>query len=193
MQNSKWYSAIKQFNGFSGIQLLLIAFVLANFTSSKGMAQTVAPSIINTAGKSSKVGYYNFDWSLGESAAIHTLAQGNMMLTNGFLQYNIANQPLQNSNLSWQIGDIITFPNPVKDVVEIDILHGNKGRINIQLQDVNAQVLKEKSIDYNGIGAIEKWQMGNLPAGQYLLSIQQLSPVTGGIIKNGGFKIIKNQ
>jgi hypothetical protein len=41
------------------------------------------------------------------------------------------------------------------------------------------------------MGAIEKWNLSGLTAGQYFLNIRQMDAVTGRLMKSGAFKILK--
>ena len=71
------------------------------------------------------------------------------------------------------------------------ILHANKGKHQIELLDVIGSKLKQVQLYYNGMGALESWNLGGLPAGQYILNIRQTHPVTGILMKKGAYKILK--
>jgi hypothetical protein len=57
--------------------------------------------------------------------------------------------------------------------------------------DVIGAKLKQVQLYYNGMGALESWNLGGLPAGQYILNIRQTHPVTGRLVKKGAYKILK--
>jgi hypothetical protein len=79
----------------------------------------------------------------------------------------------------------------LKDLVEINILHGLKGKLIIELVDNKGNKLKNVQLQYNGIGLFEKWNLSGLTAGQYLISISQLDPITGRVVKSGSYQIVK--
>jgi Secretion system C-terminal sorting domain len=173
-------------------QKATIALLLLFFVWSTTQAQQPAyPSTINVAGQSSTVGNYALEWSVGESAAITTMNNNNLLVTNGLLQYNVENQPEVNLIASFLPGEIRIYPNPVKNILHINILHANKGKHQIELLDVIGAKLKQVQLYYNGMGALESWNLGGLPAGQYILNIRQTHPVTGRLVKKGAYKILK--
>ena len=73
----------------------LLPFILLFFVMPSS-AQTAAPYAVNIAGNQVSVANYNFEWSVGESAAITTMGNSNLLVTNGLLQYNVENQPEKN-------------------------------------------------------------------------------------------------
>lgn len=154
-------------------------------------AQSISPSIINTTGHSVSSGNFHIEWSVGESA-ISTMSNGNLVVTSGVLQPYVANQP-QIRNLAglWLPDEIRVYPNPTRDIIEINILHRFKGKNKLELVDMQGRKVMETQFEYNGAGRIEKWNLSKLVAGEYFLYIQQLSPVTGKTIKRGAFKILK--
>ena len=173
-------------------QKATVAILLLFFISSTTQAQQAAyPSTINVAGQSSTVDNYALEWSVGESAAITTMNNSNLLVTNGLLQYNVENQPEVNLIASFLPGEIRVYPNPVKNILHINILHANKGKHQIELLDAIGAKLKQVQLNYNGMGALESWNLGGLPAGQYILNIRQTHPVTGRLVKKGAYKILK--
>jgi len=170
----------------------LLIFLLIFFVWSTTHAQQAAyPSTINVAGQFSTVGNYALEWSVGESAAITTMNNNDLLVTNGLLQYNVENQTEVNLIASFLPNEIRIYPNPVKNILYINILHANKGKHQIELLDVIGAKLKQVQLYYYGMGALESWNLGGLPAGQYILNIRQTHPVTGRLVKKGAYKILK--
>ena len=64
-----------------GVQICLLLLASANYCS----AQMVLPSTLNASGATASKGYFSFDWSVGESAAVSTLANSSLMVTQGVL------------------------------------------------------------------------------------------------------------
>ena len=164
---------------------ILLFFVLAS------TAQTTAPYAVNIAGNQVSVANYNFEWSVGESAAITTMGNSNLLVTNGLLQYNVENQPETNLIASFLPNEIRVYPNPVKNILDINILHANKGKHQIELLDAKGIKIKDVQLVYNGMGALESWNLSGLPTGQYILNIRQMHSVNGRLVKKGAYKILK--
>lgn len=154
-------------------------------------AQTISTYAVNSAGNLISSGKYNYEWSVGESTVITTMNNSNLMFTNGFLQYNVQNQPASSLVPTFLPEEIKVGPNPTINLVEINILHADKGKIQIELMDNKGNKIKVTQLDYVGLGAFEKWNLGGLPAGQYLINIRQRDPVHGRLLKKGAYQIVK--
>ena len=151
-----------------------------------------APYAINIAGNQVTKGNYSIEWSVGESAAINIMDNSDLyVFTNGLLQYSVQNQTENNLVASFLTNEIRMYPNPIKNELYINILHSSKGNDMIELLDEKGVKLKEKIVVYNGMGALEIWNLSGLKAGQYFVNIRHTHPVTGRLIKKGAFKIFK--
>ena len=169
--------------------LLFFAFILCG---SEVSAQLSAPYAINIAGNQITKGNYSVEWSVGESAAVNIMDNSDRYLfTNGLLQYSVQNQTENNLVASFLTNEVRVYPNPVKNELYINILHASKGNDMIELLDEKGVKLKEKIVVYNGMGALEIWNLAGLKAGQYFVNIRHTHPVTGRLIKKGAFKILK--
>jgi hypothetical protein len=167
---------------------LIIPLLLFSLFST---AQSIYPSTVNATGQSSSFGNFRFEWSVGESAAINTMSSSNLLVTNGLLQYYVENQPDHNIIANWLPSEVTVYPNPVRNILEINILHSIVGKEKIELFDIKGGKLMEKQFEYTGMGVLEKLNLSGLTAGQYILSIQQISPITGRVFKKGTYKILK--
>ena len=160
-------------------------------------AQTVLPSTLNATGATASNGYYSFDWSVGESTAITTIASGNSMLTQGVLQYHSGNVVDRNLAMIWFPNEVRLFPNPVNNYLEVNFKHLIPGTIHLELSSQSGQILWQKELYYNGVSRIEKLNMSGLPAGIYTLYIlQNRVPDNYGsrnYYKRGAFNIVKVQ
>ncbi len=171
-------------------------FLLLFFTSilcvSAVSAQLTAPYAINIAGNQITKGNYSIEWSVGESAATNIMDNSDhYVFTNGLLQYNVENQTETNLVASFLTNEVRVYPNPIRNELYINILHASKGNDLIELLDEKGTKLKEKVVVYNGMGALENWNLSGLKAGQYFLNIRHTHPVTGRLIKKGAYKILK--
>ena len=170
----------------------LLLFFASIFFGGAATAQLSAPYAINIAGNQVIKGNYSVEWSVGESAAINIMDNSDLYLfTNGLLQYSVHNQAENNLVPSFLTNEVVVYPNPVRNELHINILHASKGNDLIELLDGKGTKLKEKIVVYNGMGALEIWNLGWLKAGQYFVNIRHTHPVTGRLIKKGAFKILK--
>jgi len=169
---------------------LFFCFLIAGLFSE---AQSVSPSTINVTGQSATFDNYQFEWSVGESASIITSSNSNLVITSGVLQSTATAQAAPNTANTFLPGEIKIYPNPTRDIVEINILHRIAGKNKLELFDSRGRKVMEKQFEYNGTGMVEKWDLSKLAAGQYFLSIQLFDPANGGTGKKGAFKIIKIQ
>ena len=120
---------------------------------------------VNITGLSTTVENYRLDCCVGESSTNSTMFKGDLLLTNGLLQYSVENQPEANLVPNFLAGEIIIYPNPVKNILNINILHANTGKHQLELLDVAGAKIKEVQLVYNGLGALQKWNLSGLPGG----------------------------
>jgi hypothetical protein len=173
------------------MRLTTVLSILFFLNTNACLAQLASPGTVNVSGESASFDKYRFEWSLGESVAITTMENSNLLVTNGFLQFNVQNQPAANLVKSFLSDEIRVYPNPVKNILEINILHANKGKHQIELLDAKGGKIKEVQLVYDGMGALEKWNLSGLPTGQYILNIRQMHPVNGRVVKKRAYKILK--
>lgn len=175
------------------MRLTTVLSILFFLNTNPCLAQSMSPGTVNVSGESASFDKYRFEWSLGESVAITTMSNSNsnLLVTNGFLQFNVQNQPAANQVKSFLPDEIRVYPNPVKDILEINIRLVNEGPLKIELLDAHGNEVMPGLLNYTGMGAIQKWNVSLFPAGQYFLYILQKDAVTGKLMKSGAFKILK--
>ena len=84
----------------------------------------------------------------GESVSITTIDNSNLLVTNSLLQFNVENQPEANLVNSFLPDEIRVYPNPVVNILDINILHANKGKHQIELLDAIGLKIKEQQLNY---------------------------------------------
>ena len=169
-----------------------LLFLIAILCGGVASAQLSAPYAINIAGNQITKGNYSVEWSVGESAAVNIMDNSDRYLfTNGLLQYSVQNQTENNLAPTFLTNEVRVYPNPVRNELYINILHASKGNDQLELLDEKGVKVKEKIVVYNGMGALEVWNLSGLTAGQYFLNIRHTHPVTGRLVKKGAYKILK--
>lgn len=156
-------------------------------------AQTIEPSTINVTGGYKNTGNYQFEWSVGEATSVVTMSNSNIVITTGVLQSFVAFQPELNTIENWLASEIKVYPNPTRDIVEINILHRLSGKNKLELYDMQGKKVMETQFEYYGTGRVERWDLSKFTAGTYILHIIQLNTSTGQPVKKGAFKILKIQ
>jgi len=168
--------------------LLLTVSIFFSFVSH---SQSVAPFILNSTGGTNMYTFYRFEWSFAEAIAIETMTTPTLQVTNGVLQPGTHNPATVHNTGSWDPDEIKIFPNPTRDLLEIDIFSKHSGWLSINLFDEEGKFYGRKELGYYGVGQIIKWNFALYASGAYFLNIQ-LKPATGtSVEKNGTFKVIK--
>jgi len=165
------------------------------FLLSDCYSQIITPTVINSAGGSSVLGYYQYEWSIGELALIGQMNNSNhsLIITNGFLQpYTLHPERGINGNNIFNGDEIKIFPNPASDYVEINFFTKQRGHITLNLYDVSGKIVYTETVQSNGIDLIQRIPVNHLPSNVYMLHIN-LDSDNGAVSKRGAYKIIKVQ
>jgi hypothetical protein len=180
--------------------LFLISFSLLFCTTI--FSQSIFTSTLNSTGDTKKLSAtsprfpnYFFEWSVGESTIITTNTAGNFQVTHGLLQGYLLIDPMVPENGIWFPDEIKIYPNPVVTDFTLELLSSVKGVVEFSLLDTKGATIFRRSINYQGTGQTERFNIGYLPFGYYLLRVTMKGfPESGGyLIKQGGFKIIKTR
>ncbi len=142
----------------------------------------LTPSVISSAGGVGQYSAIQLEWTLGETA-IGTVSETSRMYTVGFNQPIIVQQNLLSKNIN--NGSLVkVFPNPVKDIltVQIQLVHSNTAKII--LSDIFGETMTERSVK-TSLTTINI-PLQNLIAGIYFLRVLDLN---GNQLSN--YKIIK--
>jgi len=173
------------FKSFTIAGMLLIGI------TSQSAAQADIQQVINATGGTSLNGGVSMDWSIGELALVNQMdAPGDKFrLTNGFLQpYSIHGYHKEKS--FFEKSDIKVYPNPTKDMVEIDFMTAQKGRISVTIVNDAGRTVYKEELDYNGLGQLYRVHLRNFPAAVYTFYVY-LDPLEGQVRKSGAFRVMK--
>lgn len=168
--------------------LLLWGFILLSF--SRLSAQSPGQSVINSSGNTYRGGGYQVDWSIGETALVTGMyaANGQLIVTNGFLQPQAP--AALDQHRYFQPDEVRVLPSPTYDVVEINLLTYQQGRVSLEVYDAAGKVLIQRTLVNPGFGHLERISLGAYAAGTYILRIH-LIPEQGFTRKTGSYKIVK--
>ena len=145
--------------------------VLALFFSVVGYCQpSISPYIIASSGHEFSGGGLTVCYTVGEMAVTFS-GSGLTGITQGFNQpeeLQIPTTSLLNVNKSEN--GILVYPNPAKNVVNIQYNMVESGSVKLKLEDINGCILYEQD-EYSGIGSCYEINTEALPNGVYILNL----------------------
>jgi hypothetical protein len=132
--------------------------------------------VISTSGNTFKNDKKNISWTIGETV-IETIGNRNLLFTQGFHQSKsiVTNVP------EIVLTDIITYPNPTKQFVNVSIRNTKHNSLKYTLCNLAGKLIEKGDI----INDSEQIDMQQLISGVYLLKVYNQSGVSQT------FKIIK--
>src|SRR5688572_29124661 len=175
------------------------SFIMKNATtifvsfliSAISYSQSISSSVINVTGGTSKSGYYQFEWSIGEMALVNQMESANLVIvSNGFLQPYILYPGTFYGPRQFAAEEIKIFPNPTSRFVEVNFFTKQKGAVTLGFYDMLGKKVYAQQITCNGVDLIHRIPLTNLPGGSYLLQIT-LEADPGYLSKHGAYKILK--
>lgn len=149
---------------------LLMSVALSLMSIHQAEAQSIWPSIINSAGGSKVLSGVTHEWSVGEMTLVNTFATSSIVVTQGVLQTGLNDGTTTVPQTA--MGDLLqVFPNPASTYVNINFNAWADGALNCRLMDITGKVVTEQTIDVRqGINS-GKIDMSALAAATYMLQI----------------------
>jgi hypothetical protein len=143
----------------------LIIFGMNFFLCTMIYAQKMSPQVISSAGSQHVLNSISIEWTLGE-VAITTLQGSNTIITQGFHQpryivTNISETPSKAALIS-------VYPNPVSNLLKMDLIFDHEKNIYVRLMDSNGKLIWNK--EYTGQQITESLSLKNYPSGNYILN-----------------------
>lgn len=120
------------------MKLKIIATILIVF----GSLQIFAQELISNSGDSFSNATYQLDWSVGEVVTA-THVSDEIILTQGFHQNNFIVTKI--ADIETGI-NILVFPNPTTDLINLQITDKSDKEMQYQLSDINGKLLQTQSI-----------------------------------------------
>lgn len=146
---------MKPFN----IMLLLLTAVTVTTTH----AQTLAPTLVGSAGATAQSSIGSLDWSVGEPVA-STLTASNTTLSQGFHQVYIFITSDTDESVGIPTLQVKVFPNPTTEYIYVEAAENISARLyNL----VGKEAISTTQPEYE-----QELKVNHLPAGIYLLEIQ---------------------
>ncbi len=124
-------------------------------------------SIISASGGFSETDNFSISWTLGE-LAITSLNGDHMILTQGFQQALNAGTGVTKNEPNW---NILVYPNPVHDILNIHFDLRESKDFLIELQDVSGRILKQVPLQNILPGDLMHINFSDFVSGVYFLRI----------------------
>ena len=154
----------------------LFLFLLCWYGCQTLQAQSLAPTVVSTAGGYASAGSVKLSYTIGEMSAVATLKKESYILTQGFEQADIDQT---NSLLAQEkdaIDALVVYPNPATDFMYIGYTTPETGLVKISLFDEKGALvafLGQATVE--GIQHIDKIDCSTFAAGTYHISVECLS------------------
>jgi hypothetical protein len=142
--------------------LTIISLSLLPFA---GLAQSITPEVIASAGEHYDNGTVQLSWTLGE-VMIDTYDNGTNILTQGFHQTQLTVTSIEEN-----LADVTMnlYPNPTSEYLNIS-LRNNQNDINLQLYDMSGKLVHKDVINAHDTKYVLPMQQ--VSAGNYLVQMQ---------------------
>lgn len=142
--------------------LTVFSFIVLPFW---GMAQSITPEVIASAGDHYENGSVQLSWTLGE-VMIDTYDNGTNILTQGFHQTELTVTSVEENLADIRLN---LYPNPTSEFLNID-LGNNEKDINLQLFDMSGKLIHKDVI--NAYDTKYVLPMQSAATGKYLVQLQ---------------------
>ena len=148
-------------------------------------AQSVAPYLISSAGNYSSTPAGSVAWSIGEPVIDTHI--GMWILTKGFHQPKSVLVTSLNDNTELP-GNVIAFPSPANDIVQLDFSKMEKGEYAIEIYDIAGKILESYKIHVTSETHKETLNLQDYSEGFYVFKITNTSNS-----KTKNFRLLKQK
>lgn len=130
-----------------------------------GMAQSITPEVIASAGEHYDNGTTQLSWTLGE-VVIDTYDNGSNILTQGFHQTQLTVTSIEENLADIRMN---LYPNPTSEFLNIELGNNDKD-INLQLFDMSGKLIHKDVINAHDTKYVLPMQ--SVATGKYLVQMQ---------------------
>lgn len=128
-------------------------------------AQSSTSNVVSSAGETYKGNSIQIDWTLGE-LAITKIQNSSLTMSQGFHQPNYFVTSIK--DLNKEIGEILIYPIPASDKIEIRLTFEQSRKVKVQLIDLSGRIIWTE--DQNGYQISKTKDISNLANGHYYLN-----------------------
>ena len=165
------------------IKLGLITMVFCNYLVVQLPGQGLEPYVINSAGNSESLDQLEISWSFGE-AIISSSNHAGVAVQAGIINTLVVDELITGIKTVYPGLEIVAYPNPVKDLLWLELSSANRETILVELLDQFGRqiIFQEIRTGKNG----HSIDFGSLAAGSYFLRVTgtQLAPKIFKVLKH---------
>lgn len=132
-----------------------------------GMAQSISPEVVASAGDHFDNGTTQLSWTLGE-VVIDTYDNGTNILTQGFHQTQLTVTSVEETLANVRLN---MYPNPTSELLNVE-LGNNESDINLQLFDMSGKLVHQAKIEAYQTKYVVP--MNLVATGNYLVQMQSV-------------------
>lgn len=132
-------------------------------------ASLQAQTTINSSGNSGTINGNNYSYSIGEMVLVNTASAGNLIVTQGVLYAPKNTVDVKSEELSHN--EFKVFPNPTRDVINMQANLLENGNITIKLFDAQGRVLISKDWRIDTSHEEKQLNLQDFASGQYILHV----------------------
>ncbi|MEO7524518.1 MAG: T9SS type A sorting domain-containing protein [Ferruginibacter sp.] len=158
------------------------------FYSTSALAQATDLQTPCASTGESVAGGIVISYTIGEMAAVETLQNGNLVISEGMLQPDLGKNKDENSTV-FAPGEISIFPNPTPDNLNIQINILAAGKFILTLYDAIGRKTLSDEFSYAAF-TNKKYSLQHLAAGVYMLKVRFM-PADGKSTRLHTYKILK--
>ncbi|MCS6934855.1 MAG: T9SS type A sorting domain-containing protein [Chitinophagales bacterium] len=157
----------------------LFTLTIINSFAVSVIAQSLTPTVIASAGAFAQNANGSLSYTVGEMTMVETFSANGNILTQGFQQPNQIIIGLLDITRD-AFGSFVVYPNPAVDNLYFGFEFPEAGNVKVALYNTLGQKLSDVfAADYGTGKTVEVFQVSNLAAGTYYLSLNFTSAVTG--------------
>ncbi len=161
-------------------QYLLVIFLLVTGAASAA-AQNLSPTVISSSGGSGSADGTSLSWTAGELIS-QSFSADTLILTQGFQQGEITVTTTA-SELQGLSMDVKVYPNPVRNMLNIDFKGMMDQTARVKLMNLNGKVILTR--EFNNPSNITRINLNGTTPGTYMLEVS----IKG---RSKTFKIVKH-
>ena len=165
---------------------ILFVLGLSAYATSPANAQSIGPSAITTAGRSSISAGVAYDYAIGQLTSAGTYTSASLIVLPGVLQPEFT--PTGVARHSLTPTEVRVYPNPVLTTLHVQPRFTGAGTISYKLHDAAGRLVLQSSARLATGSELQNIQMTALPAAQYTLQVEWLQ---GGQISGGTYQVQK--
>jgi hypothetical protein len=166
---------------------------LLSIAGTKAMSQTTDAYVVNASGGTAMSGNDCYEWSIGELVLVNdmTATDGKYILTNGFLQPFVRNENVVTIPERFRNHEVRLLPNPVRDVLGIQFLTGDYGKLRLAIYDERGYLKYYREVDVAGAPIVEYVNMLSYANSNYMLKADFENADKNKNNKTQSYKIVK--